>query len=113
MNYMTKIEGVADTDDALPGMAFFAGTGPYGKTCGDCTFRGLVRQSQNGTYSERLEQFVYKSYRTTQCAKFKKLSGNYGAAVKADYPACKYFETKEKNKGRSAVPSQDSGGAAE
>jgi hypothetical protein len=98
MSYMTKIDGVADTDDALPGMAFFAGTGPYGKTCGDCKFRGLTRQSQKATYNESRQEFVHKSYRTTQCVMFKKLAGIHGTPVKADYPACKYFETKEKKK---------------
>lgn len=95
MSYMTKIIGVADTDDALPGMAFFAGTGPAGKTCGGCKYRGLARESRKATYSERSQQFVHKSYRTTQCAMFKKLSGGtFGTPVKKYYPACKYFEAK-------------------
>jgi hypothetical protein len=93
MSYMTKIDDVADTDDALPGMAFFAGTGPYGKTCGDCKLRGLTRQSQKGTYSGTTIR--HKTYRTTQCAMFKKLSGTYGSAVKKEYPACKYFDQKK------------------
>jgi len=98
MSFMTKIEGVADTDDALPGMAFFAGTGPYGKTCGSCKHRGLTRESHKATYSERTLQFVHKTYRTTQCAMFKRLSGQHGTPVKADYPACKYYEDKEKKR---------------
>lgn len=96
MSFMTRIEGVADTDEAIPGMAFFAGTGPYGKTCGDCKHRGLYRESQKATYSEKAKDFVYKTYRTTQCAMFKKLAGEYGAAVKKDCSACKYFEQKPK-----------------
>ncbi len=106
MSFMTKIEGVADTDDAKPGMAFFTGTGPYGKTCGDCRHRGLTRQSQKSTYSERLKEFVHKSYRTTQCAMLKRLSGHHGSAVEADYPACKYFEAKEKKKAAVVSPAQ-------
>ncbi len=96
MSYMTKIEGVADTDDAKSGMAFFAGTGPYGKTCGNCKHRGLTRMSQKATYSEQAKEFVHKTYRTSQCAMFKKLAGEYGSAVKKDYPACKYFEQRAK-----------------
>lgn len=97
MSFLTKLPGVADSDDALPGMAFFAGTGPVGKTCGHCLHRGLSRQGTKGKYSEKLKDFVYKTYRTTQCAMFKKLnSGVYGAAVKSDYPSCKYFEEKKK-----------------
>lgn len=96
MSCMTKIEGVADTDQALPGMAFFAGTGPEGKTCGNCKHRGVIRQSQKAVYSEQAKDFVHKSYRTTQCAMFKKLAGMHGSAVKKDYPACKYFEARAK-----------------
>lgn len=94
MSYMTRLEGVPDTDDAKPGMAYFAGTGPDGKTCGQCKHRGLTRQSRKGTWSEKLQQIVHKSYRTTQCAMFKKLAGMHGTAVKKDYPCCKYFEPK-------------------
>jgi hypothetical protein len=94
MSYMTRIEGVADTDEALPGMAFFAGTGPAGKTCGDCKHRGLIRESQKAIYSEKLQDFYHKSYRTTQCAMYRKLSGHHGSAVKGDYPGRKYFEAK-------------------
>jgi len=96
MSFMTKIEGVADTDQAIPGMAFFAGTGPDGKTCGACKHRGLTRRSQKATYSEQAKDFVHKTYRTTQCAMFKKLAGTHGSAVKKDYPACKYFEPRAK-----------------
>lgn len=95
MSDMTKLEGVPDTDDAKAGMAFFAGTGPYGKTCGDCKYRGLTRQSSREHYSEQLKEFVRKTYRTTQCVMFKKLAGEYGPAVKEIYPACKYFEEKK------------------
>lgn len=112
MSFMTKIDGVADSDDALPGMAFFANTGPYGKTRGDCKHRGLTRQSQKAVYSEAKQEFVHRSYRTAQCAKFKKLAGEYGAAVKADYPSCKYFEAKEKKKSAAVPPADRPGGAS-
>ncbi len=105
MSFMTKIEGVPDTDDVRDGMAFFAGTGPYGKTCGDCKFRGYVRTSSKGTYNESRQEFVYRSYRTTKCEMFRRLSGHHGSEVKEEYPACKYFELKEKKKA-SAVSSQ-------
>lgn len=94
MDVMTKIEGVPTRDQAIPGMAFFAGTGPEGKTCGGCKHRGLTRTSRKSRWVEHLQQFVHKTYRTKQCAKFKKLAGVYGSAVKEDYPACKYFEAK-------------------
>lgn len=94
MDTMTKLEGIPTRDQAIPGMAYFAGTGPAGKTCGTCKHRGLTRQSQKARWVEHLQQFVHKS-RTKQCALFKKLCGEYGAAVKKDNPSCKYFEAKK------------------
>lgn len=94
MDPMTKVEGVPSKDEALAGMAYFAGTGPAGKTCGLCKHRGLTRESRKARWVEKLQQFVHKTYRTKQCAMFKKLAGHHGSAVKKDYPACKYFEQK-------------------
>lgn len=86
MSVMTKIEGVADSDDAIPGMAFFAGTGPFGETCKGCAHRGYYKQSETG-----------KTYRVNKCAVFKRLSGGrHGADIKASYSACKYFELRAK-----------------
>jgi hypothetical protein len=96
MDYMTKLDGVPSKDDAIDGMAFFAGTGPYGKTCGDCKFRGYTRQSSKGVYNETKQEFVYRTYRTTKCEMFRKLSGHHGSEVKEEYPVCKYFEQKKK-----------------
>ncbi|MCW2228126.1 hypothetical protein [Bradyrhizobium elkanii] len=107
MGIMTRLEGVPDADDALPGMAYFAGTGPYGKTCGECKFRGLIRESSKGIWNENLQQIVHKSYRTTQCAMFKKLAGCHGSPVKKDYRACKYFDEREKKRAPgSRAPSE-------
>lgn len=96
MDYMTKLEGVPSKDDAIPDMAFFAGTGPAGKTCGQCKHRGLTRESQKAIYNEKLQEFVHRSYRTSQCAMFKRLAGDYGTPVGADNLSCKYFEQKAK-----------------
>jgi hypothetical protein len=96
MSYMTKIEGVPDTDDAKGGIAYFAGTGPEGATCGKCRYRGSSRQSTRGEWSEKLQRNVYRTYRTAQCAMFRKLAGRNGAPVKKTYAACKYFESKDK-----------------
>ena len=88
MSYMTRLEGVPDTDEALPGMAFFAGTGPEGKTCGQCKHRGYYRENKK-------EKLV----RTAACQIHRKLAGGtHGDPVKKRYPACKYFEQLEKNK---------------
>ena len=92
MDHMTKIEGVPSTDVAKPGMAFFAGTGPAGKTCGDCALKGYMRESKKGKWSERLREMVYPSHRVGSCAMFLKLTGQHGPPVADHYDACKYFE---------------------
>lgn len=98
MGTMTKIEGVADADEAIPGMAFFAGTGPEGAVCGDCVHRGYSRESSRGHWNAHLGQTVYRSYHVTKCAMFKKLSGGqHGADIAAHCKSCKFFEAKPKS----------------
>jgi hypothetical protein len=98
MSYLTKLDGVPDSDQAKPGMAFFAGTGPAGKTCGDCKLRGYSRQSSRPSWNAKAMDYVHRAYRTTACQMFKKLTGIHGPTVKTDWPSCKYFEAKEKVK---------------
>lgn len=73
MSYMTRLKGVPDTDDVKPGMAYFAGTGPIGKTCGKCEY-----------------------YAARKCQMFKRLAGSLGDNIKATFKACKYFEQRSK-----------------
>jgi hypothetical protein len=93
---MTKVEGAQDRAAAKPGMAFFAGTGPFGKTCGDCAHRGYRRESARGHWDEKLQTEVHRSYRVQKCEMFKKMAGYHGSDVSADNGACKYFEQKSK-----------------
>jgi hypothetical protein len=83
---MVKEPGVPDRADMRPGMAYFAKTGPAGKTCGDCEHRGYYRDSATSR----------SSYWVSKCGQFKAMTGRHGADVKTDYPACKYFEAKPK-----------------
>lgn len=71
------------------GMAYFAGSGPAGKTCGDCKHRGYQRER---SYPNANGAPVF--YRSTGCAMFKKLSGRHGPPIDAALNACKYFEGK-------------------
>jgi len=91
---LTTIEGVPDSSEAVPGMAFFAGSGPYGKTCGDCVHRGYSKEAKKAHWNERLQCDIYRSYRTQACAMYKALAGHHGPAVDASNKACKYFEQK-------------------
>jgi len=62
-------------------MAHFAGTGPLNSRCADCKFYGYYRESRFG-----------KSYRTTACMMFKKLTGKHGPEFDRMLLSCKYFE---------------------
>ena len=93
---MVKEPGVPDAKDAKPGMAYFAGTGPAGKTCGDCANRGYYREAVHGHWSEADGAVVYSTYRTQKCTQFKAMTGKHGPDVKSEYAACKYFTQKAK-----------------
>jgi hypothetical protein len=73
-----RIEGVPDRDSIRPGMAFYAGTGPLGKTFGSC---------------EHLDCMGGKKPR---CAMFRKLAGRRGETVDKRNAACKYFKATPK-----------------
>jgi|SRR5215471_14368165 len=92
--YLTKIEGAPDSSEAIPGMAYFAGTGPYNTTCGHCVHRGYYRVSKIEQYDERTKGYISKSYKHAGCAMFTSLTGKYGPAIDANNKSCKYFEKK-------------------
>jgi hypothetical protein len=69
-----------------PGQAHFAGTGPTGKTCGECKFKGYRRRivKKSGEFS--------KAVTSAGCAKFFELTRTHGPAISKFQQACKYFE---------------------
>jgi hypothetical protein len=75
---LTKIEGVPDRATAHPGMAHFAGTGPFGERCKSCIYFGYL--------PEGADRF------SNRCKKFLLLTGRDGPVIKGNYEACKYFE---------------------
>lgn len=91
---LTKLPDVPDSADAVPGMAHFAGTGPYGATCGGCVFRGYQRQSLTGVWNARTNDHDFRWYRHPGCAQYKTLIGRHGPTISADNRACKYFQAK-------------------
>lgn len=111
MSVFTQIEGVPDSSQAKAGMAFFEGTGPFGKTCGTCKFRGYTRQSSRSVWNEEKQQEVFRFYRVSSCAKYKSMTGHHGTPVDKDYGACKYYEAKDKKK--SVAPNARHGSDAQ
>jgi hypothetical protein len=81
MSFLTRIEGVPDRDDAIEGMAHFAGSGPVGKTCGDCKHHGGLVRSKRRIWD--------------RCAMFKQLTGEHGPEVSKYNKSCRYFEPRQ------------------
>lgn len=84
-SYMTRLPGAPDSSEAVPGMAYFAGSGPLGKTCGDCTFKGYWHMPESNTDKPT------RSYKWGGCGMYKKLTGQHGPAIDSHNCACKYF----------------------
>jgi hypothetical protein len=83
----------AEAEVTADGMAYFANTGPFGKTCGDCHFLGY-RINRQPKFDARIKDWVVKSVKHNGCAKFKELTGNSGPAIYSLLKACKYFKDK-------------------
>jgi hypothetical protein len=81
-------EFVAMVRATKPGQAHWAGTGPAGKTCGQCDHLGYwakVRNSAGDNVCSR---------RRTGCAKFFQLTGNHGAVIPPAAGACRHFQPR-------------------
>jgi|SRR5215470_11280748 len=82
-----------------PGMAYFAGTGPQGKICEDCKFRGYWRDSREH-FDPDTGNTTRESYQYGGCAKFRELAGQHGPPISRKLRACKYFIEKGVHHGR-------------
>jgi hypothetical protein len=85
MGVMTKSETSPDREVAISGMAHYAGSGPPGKTCGDCLHRGYYRIGKNG-----------KSRRVTGCMMYRKLAGRHGPPINRHNHSCKHFQQRDR-----------------
>jgi hypothetical protein len=82
-------ELAAQIRQSHPGMAYFAATGSFGATCGECDHLGYYAQRRNAAGE------IVNTTRAKGCAKFHALTGKHGPAVPASAAACKYFERRE------------------
>lgn len=81
--------------ETMPGMAYMAGTGPHGKTCGDCKFKGFSYQGRERV-SQKTGEIYYQTHRSNGCEKNYELLGKKrpGADIPDRTKACKYFEQR-------------------
>jgi hypothetical protein len=81
----------------VPGMAFWAGTGPAGTVCGYCRFWGYKRTVLNRagypekTFDKRGRQ-LEKTINSRGCKRFYELTKTHGPGIDKFSPSCKYFE---------------------
>jgi hypothetical protein len=71
-----------------PGMAHWAGSGPFGATCGECAHLGYWRQYRN----ERGE--IVRTAHSAGCARFHQLTHGHGPAVPPQAEACRHCERR-------------------
>jgi hypothetical protein len=72
-----------------PGQAHWAGTGPAGETCGQCSHLGYWEQVRNSTGDN-----VSSRHRAGCCSKFFQLTGKHPPVVPVTAGACRHFENK-------------------
>jgi hypothetical protein len=68
------------------GQAHWAGSGPSGKTCGDCCCLGYFKQRRNASGDN------IRSEHTGGCRRYFELTGHHGPVVPANAGACRHFE---------------------
>jgi hypothetical protein len=69
--YPAELE--AQARQTFPGMAHFAGTGPFATACRDC---------------------VFYNNKTRRCEKYFQLTRRKGASFPNSAPSCKYFDRR-------------------
>jgi len=79
-----------------PGMAHFAGTGPRGKTCGNCIFWGYstTRKRVNKSTGEVREVTT----RREGCKNYYIITNKHGPKISPKLLSCKYFKDNDNNK---------------
>jgi hypothetical protein len=75
---------------SVPGMAFFAASGPFGTSCAQCISFGYSRVIRN-----KAGDAVRTVFQRNRCAKFCELTGLYGGPIPPETESCKYFEAKK------------------
>lgn len=80
--------------DAIPGMAHFAGTGPYATRCDACAHvEGYGREASSKGFG---------ALKPVTCAKWRELMGERGGKKQPSFShankSCKYFERRRDGK---------------
>src|SRR5262245_38293745 len=71
-----------------PGMAHWAGSGPAGKTCGECQHWNFWRQIRNASGA------VICTEQHKGCQKYQQLTNKKGPEISRQLPACRHFQER-------------------
>lgn len=93
MSHLTRLPGIPDSAEIKPGMAHFAGSGPAGKTCGQCVHRGYWKKGKD-KIDKATHLIKETQVKTTACKEFLRLSLKHGPAVNVGWAACKFFKER-------------------
>ena len=92
---LTQLPGVPDSGEVRPGMASWEGSGPYGRTCSQCVYKGYQRLSERATLDKRTGVMRQRAYVHGGCAMFRMMTGRNGPNVGSHWKACRYFEERK------------------
>jgi hypothetical protein len=74
----------------VPGMAHFASSGPFARTCAECLRYGYHRAVRNAAGN-----VVSTKFRKGCCAKFHDLTGQHGPPIPPRTEACRHFVRRD------------------
>jgi hypothetical protein len=81
--HLTKLGGEFRKSSAVPGMAYFSGTGPDGTFCHQCAELNNGKRPLDTGHTGR--------YAKHHCNRFRLLAGMDGPKIEGGNPSCKYF----------------------
>lgn len=85
----------AEAAMTVPGMAFFAGTGPVDKYCKDCKFRGFSYQGRARINPKNGNEY-FPTHSSNGCEKNFEMRGRKkpGPDIPGKTRSCKFFEQR-------------------
>ena len=70
------------------GQAHWAGTGPDGTTCGECSYLGYWKRTYNASGD------LTDTHKSGGCSEYRRLTGRHGPVIPLGTPSCKYFKPR-------------------
>src|SRR5262249_8315878 len=85
----------------VPGMAHWAGSGPFGATCRECAAYGYWPHIRNEAGA-----IVTTKFRKKSCRKLHELTGKHGPTIPERTEACRHFQRRNNDDGVRHSPAR-------